>query len=320
MSNRALLITAAVIVALLLAGGSIGMIHYNKQFSALKDEVRKVNRHNHTLREQNTFLKNRVNELEKDLAAYQLPDKEEKPQEEESFKEEEQPKAKQPQETKQKPQENHYGGSGPTAYLTFDDGPSKNTLAILEILKQENIPATFFVTGNNVSGEESVYKRIVNEGHRLANHTYTHNFAEIYQSTEAFLADFLRLEEFLYQETGIRTDMMRFPGGTKSAMAQKTSGYNIVGELIGEIKALDYDYFDWNVYSGDGTDTPPSAEIVKNVLSGADGIDGDIVVLFHDSRTKKSTVEALPQIIAELTERGYSFSALSPGAIEVKHK
>ena len=78
------------------------------------------------------------------------------------------------------------GGSNPTAYLTIDDGPSENTLLILDILKEYNIPATFFVTGYNDSGDKKIYKRILSEGHALGNHTCSHNFNTIYRSVDAF--------------------------------------------------------------------------------------------------------------------------------------
>lgn len=212
------------------------------------------------------------------------------------------------------------GGSGPIAYLTFDDGPSKNTLTILETLESFGIHATFFVTGNNVSGDPDIYRRIAAGGHVLANHTYSHNFEKIYLSVDDFMADFLQLEEFLYRETGLRTDLMRFPGGSKSGMAPQVSGYDIIMDLINEITMRGYDYFDWNVSSGDGTKNPARTEIVANVLQKADQVQGDIVVLFHDSGAKVSTAEALPEVIEGLLERGYEFAPLTSGAIDIKHK
>ncbi|EEG77072.1 polysaccharide deacetylase family protein [Dethiobacter alkaliphilus] len=214
------------------------------------------------------------------------------------------------------------GGAGPTAYLTFDDGPSNNTLAILDILAEENILATFFVIGNNQSDNPDAYRLIVEAGHVLGNHTYSHDYDYIYDSPENFMDDLLKLEEFLYAETGVETNIMRFPGGSSSQMAQDVSGYNIIVEdLIPEVIEQGYDYFDWNVTSGDAVSrTPPAEDIVDNVLSGADSVSGDIVVLMHDSQHKTTTVEALPQIIEGLRQRGYQFEVLSPGAIDVRHR
>jgi peptidoglycan-N-acetylglucosamine deacetylase len=212
------------------------------------------------------------------------------------------------------------GGSGPTAYVTIDDGPSLHTLSILEILSRYRVPATFFVTGNNRSGDSGIYRRIAAEGHALANHTYTHNFDQIYLSTEKFMEDFLRLEDFLYRETGMRTKMMRFPGGTSSSMAQQVSGYNIMQDLIPLVKARGYDYFDWNVSSGDGDPSLPAPALIDNVKEQVERRGGDIVVLLHDGRNNQATVESLPQILEFLKARGYEFARLSPGAINVKHR
>ena len=212
-------------------------------------------------------------------------------------------------------------GEGPYAYLTFDDGPSGNTIRVLDILKSNNIRGTFFVTGNNTTGSNDVYRRIVREGHALGNHTYTHNFEKIYESPESFMEDFMKLENFLKELTGVRTDIMRFPGGSASQMAQDVSGYNIIVEdLISRVTGKGYDYFDWNVSSGDGTANLPKDEIVDNVSEAADRVNGDIVVLFHDIDSKDSTVAALPEVIRELEKRGYTFLPLKHGAINIKHR
>lgn len=217
-------------------------------------------------------------------------------------------------------------GAGPSAngamaYLTFDDGPSKNTLKILDILQEYGIKATFFVIGNNQSGDSGIYRRILAEGHTLGNHTYTHNFHEIYRSPAAFMEDFLRMEQYILEQTGMKTDIMRFPGGSSSAMAQEVSTYNIIVEdLISKVENRGYDYFDWNVSTGDGSGDLSSEEIIANALEGAGRVDGDLVVLFHDSENRHTTVEALPAIIETYKARGYRFDVLSKGALEVKHR
>jgi peptidoglycan-N-acetylglucosamine deacetylase len=212
------------------------------------------------------------------------------------------------------------GGSGPTAYITIDDGPSKNTLAILEILAAYRVPATFFVTGNNYSGEAGIYRRIVSGGHVLGNHTYTHNFDRIYRSVDDFMSDFLRLDKLIYHETGVRTEIMRFPGGTSSATAPKVAGYDIMADLISAVIDRGYDYFDWNISSGDGNSATPAADLVKNVREQVERRGGDIVVLLHDGKNNMPTVEALPEILDFLQLRGYSFATLGKGVINVKHR
>jgi peptidoglycan-N-acetylglucosamine deacetylase len=268
--------------------------------------------------------KNKVLEEELSRLKWELEDfKEKRNSSPDESKEDEtkHPPAKDPPASPPQDSDRNAGGSGPVAYLTFDDGPSVNTVRILDTLKQYNIRATFFVTGNNTTGSTDIYRRIVSEGHTLGNHTYTHNFNTIYQSTAAFMEDFLRQEDFLDKTTGVKTDIMRFPGGSASAMAQQVSGYNIIVEdLKYEVKANGYDYFDWNVNSGDGTANLTAEEIVDNVLKNADRVNGDIVVLFHDSQSRHTTAEALPEVIQKLEQRGYEFSSLRPGAIKIKHR
>lgn len=114
---------------------------------------------------------------------------------------------------------------------------------------------------------------------------------------------------------------MRFPGGSASAMAQEVSGYNIIPEdLINKVEERGYDYFDWNVSSGDAMGDLSSNEIVKNALEGAVRESGDLVVLFHDSQNRHTTVEALPTIIEKYQEMGYEFAPLTPGAVEAKQR
>ncbi len=212
------------------------------------------------------------------------------------------------------------GGSGPVAYLTFDDGPSKNTVAILDILAQHLVRATFFVLGNNSSGYDNIYWRIMDEGHAIGNHTYSHHMNEIYSSVDAFISDLIKMEDLLFAKTGMKTNMMRFPGGSSLGRAKNIAGYDIMGELIEALEERGYDYFDWNVDSRDGIAVLEPREIVNNVINQVDEIEGDIIILLHDSPRQKSTVEALPEIIEQLDARGYEFLPLSPGAVDIKHR
>lgn len=213
------------------------------------------------------------------------------------------------------------GESGPVAYLTIDDGPSKNTLEMLDILKSYGVPATFFVTGNNYSGDDGIYRRIVDAGHAIGNHTHTHQFETIYLSVNDFISDFIRLEQLIEQETGIKTNMMRFPGGTGSQMARRVSGFDIMEELIPAVQALGYDYFDWNISCGDGDSTLPAETLIANFVTQMNRRTGDdLVVLLHDGINNDATVEALPEMIEHLQSSGYSFATLYKGAINIKHR
>lgn len=208
-------------------------------------------------------------------------------------------------------------GGGPTAYLTMDDGPSKITVQILEILADYGISATFFVIGFNQSGDEHIYRCIVDEGHALGNHTYTHNLNTIYRSVEAFLEDLLRLEEHIHAQAGVRPDIIRFPGGSSNGVAE----HGILRELINIVQEQGYDYFDWNVDTGDANSFLPAGQLVGNVLTQVDRLQGgDAVILLHDGYVNHNTAEALPQIIEALQERGYHFAPLKKGAINMKHR
>lgn len=205
----------------------------------------------------------------------------------------------------------------PTAYLTFDDGPSKNTLAILDILAEYGVTATFFPIGANTSGDENIYLRIVEEGHALGNHTYTHNLKTIYRSANAFMADLLRLEEVIYEQTGMRPDMVRFPGGSSNKVASPV----VMKEIIDTLRSSGYDYFDWNIYPDDNNYALSPDDIVERVLDQMDRMPGkDVVILLHDSWLNYKTVEALPQIIEGIEARSYRFALLHKDAIAIKHR
>lgn len=109
-------------------------------------------------------------------------------------------------------------------YLTFDDGPSGNTGEILDILAEYDVKATFFVVGKEEEKYQPLYKRIVEEGHTLAMHSYSHKYDEIYQSKESFAADLSKLQEFLYDTTGVWCRYCRFPGGSSNTVSRVIPG------------------------------------------------------------------------------------------------
>ncbi|MDE6941506.1 MAG: polysaccharide deacetylase, partial [Lachnospiraceae bacterium] len=180
-------------------------------------------------------------------------------------------------------------------YLTFDDGPSANTERILDILDQYGVKATFFVVGKE--GYTEQYRRIVDDGHTLAMHSYSHKYSEIYASVDAYRADLAKLHDFLYELTGEDCSIVRFPGGSSNTISRVD-----MWELIDYLKREDMVYFDWNVSSGDATGDRKSADqIARNVLDSI-GQFSNAVVLFHDAPGKDSTVDALPAIIEKILE------------------
>lgn len=177
-------------------------------------------------------------------------------------------------------------------YLTFDDGPSSNTGRILDILADYDVKATFFVVGKEKEEYRPLYKRIVDEGHTLAMHSYSHKYDEIYQSLESYSADLRKLQEFLYDVTGVWCRYCRFPGGSSNTVSRVD-----MHELIAYLDDQDMSYFDWNISSGDAASTYiSSADILRNCTVNLEKYD-EAIILMHDASDKNSTVEALPKLI-----------------------
>lgn len=183
-------------------------------------------------------------------------------------------------------------------YLTFDDGPTDNTAAILDLLAEYQVKATFFVVGDTSEEAKALYRRIVEEGHSIGVHSYSHKYQEIYASEEAFFEDFYLMSDYLYDVTGVRPDICRLPGGSSNTVSSIE-----MAALVNRLNAQGISCFDWNISGGDADGHDLSAqEIAANVLTGVDRFQTSIVLL-HDGRDKSLTVEALGMILEELTNR-----------------
>lgn len=200
-------------------------------------------------------------------------------------------------------------------YLTFDDGPSVNTDEILDILKEYDIKATFFVVGKTDAGSVAAYQRIVEEGHTLAMHSYSHKYDEIYESKEAFISDLTQLQEYLYEITGVWPRIYRFPGGSSNTVSKVE-----MSELIRYLTNMGIVYYDWNVASGDAVLHTLSAEtIVENCMTGINK-QSESVILLHDAANKRTTVEALPKIIEQVLAQGDAvFLPITDETVPVQH-
>ncbi len=195
-------------------------------------------------------------------------------------------------------------------YLTFDDGPSENTEKILDILDSYGIKATFFVTGKQTDYAEGIYKRLATDGHSVGNHTYSHEYNQVYKSPQAFWDEVDKLDKLFYGYTGKHLELLRFPGGSDNTVSNRYCK-NIMQTLVKQAREKNITYFDWNVTSKDAEAITQNKQLIINAtLSEAKGKE-NAIVLFHDNSTKYTTVEALPTIIDEFIKRGAVFKTLS---------
>lgn len=198
--------------------------------------------------------------------------------------------------------------SNKTIYLTFDDGPSPRTPEVLKILRDNGVKATFFVT--HISGKSSHYmKDIVAEGHTIALHSYTHDYDKIYASEEAYFADLQQISDLVYSETGVRTNLIRFPGGSSNIVSRFNPG--IMTRLTQQVTDKGYVYFDWNVVSGDANRGGATAQQIINNCRKVPKKSDAVIVLMHDSAEKRTTVEALPEVIAYYKAAGCKFATIT---------
>jgi len=205
--------------------------------------------------------------------------------------------------------QNKMANGNKICFLTFDDGPNMYTEKILTTLKQYNVKATFFVTQQNgVSVQyKHLIKRAYDEGHAIGVHTASHEYSQIYKSEAAYLADFNKMNGVIKSLIGKEVDIFRFPGGSSNAVS-KSYCRGIMSKLVVTMTKKGYQYFDWNVGSGDANyPTPNSSTIARNVINGCKGR-SSACVLMHD---KSVTANALPTIIVELKKQGFVFLPLT---------
>lgn len=211
-------------------------------------------------------------------------------------------------------------------YLTFDDGPNSHfTKQILDVLKESGVKATFAVVGSNIEKNPDVFKRILDEGHSVINHTYCHDYTKLYESPASLLADLDRCNRTIAAFGGKSVKIYRVPGGS--------SGLN--KEFYDFMCGSGYKTVDWNVSSADSDPRGVSKEqIVANVKNGViniENMDNTPIILMHDGteicldldnpgeavqnyiRSRESDVAALPEIIEFLQSRGYTFAGVDEG-------
>lgn len=206
--------------------------------------------------------------------------------------------------------------SAKTIYLTFDDGPSARTPEVLQILADNGVKATFFVKNG---GKYNRYMQdIVAQGHTIALHTYSHDYASIYSSDEAYLNDLQQISDLVYDQTGVRTKIMRFPGGASNTKSRKYCS-GIMTRMTQKVTEMGYQYYDWNLSSGDASGgTVPASTIINNCRKVPRN--NTVIVLMHDAGDKRTTVEALPEVIAYYKAAGCNFAAIDANTPPIHQK
>ena len=190
-------------------------------------------------------------------------------------------------------------------YLTFDDGPStKNTARLLDILKEENVKATFFLTDK--TNTDYLIKRMYDEGHTIGLHTASHNYKYIYSSTTNFIKDIEKIQEKVARITGEKSSIIRFPGGSSNTVSSFNPG--IMCTLSNMVIEKGYHYFDWNVSSGDAGSGRSKKNTYRNVTNNLSKNRAN-VVLMHD--IYDSTVDTVKDIIKYGKDNGYTFEKIT---------
>lgn len=199
-------------------------------------------------------------------------------------------------------------------YLTFDDGPSKNTSRILDILDDYGVKATFFVNGRKGDKVTAMYKRIVKEGHTIGMHSYSHKYEDVYASLSSFKNDYQKIHDLIQKKTGVDCKLYRFPGGSSNKVSGQDMTY-----FIDFLNKNNIKYFDWNISSGDATSKAyTSDELIENVMNDVVKYKTSVVLL-HDAADKDKTVEALPKLIESLQSKGAIIIPISDDTDLIQH-
>ncbi|BCZ44872.1 polysaccharide deacetylase [Clostridium gelidum] len=196
-------------------------------------------------------------------------------------------------------------------YLTFDDGPAgKVTKDVLDILKKESVPSTFFLIGNQIKGQEDLIKRIYNEGHALGLHSMSHKKNCLYSSNDSFLKEMLDTQETINNIVGFKPTILRFPFGCNN------NYYKLSHSMVNLLHENNFKIYDWNTDSGDGANPSSSPGVfIKNSKSDKNSV----LLLMHCAYMSKNSVKALPDIIKYYKDNGYEFKVIDENTPEEFH-
>ncbi len=202
-------------------------------------------------------------------------------------------------------------------HLTFDDGPSENTQAVLDILDRYDAKATFFVIGQNIDYYDLI-KKEYDKGHTIGLHSLTHDYQTCYTSVDGYFQDLEGMGAIVKDQIGYVPCFIRFPGGSSNTISTNYAK-GIMTTLTGEVQKRGYQYYDWNVSSGDGGVLSTEDIIAQSTDASLLEFDS-ITLLCHDAVGKETTVEALPTIIEHYLDKGYSLEAIDRSSMVAHHE
>lgn len=189
-------------------------------------------------------------------------------------------------------------------YLTFDDGPSKNTEKILDVLKEYDAVATFFLVGDSVTEDyESVIQRMVQEGHAIGLHCSCHNYNKVYENSDSCVGSILNERDYLSENFGISSNLCRLPGGSSNTYIKNKE------VIVETLHSEGLKIFDWNVSAEDSVGIPTKESIINNIFPCVADY-SEPIVLMHDGVVNDLTVKTLPEILKKLEKYGYEYGTL----------
>lgn len=196
-------------------------------------------------------------------------------------------------------------GKEKIAYLTFDDGPTANvTPKILDILKEEDVKASFFVIGKYVDTYPEITKRAYQEGHFIANHGYDHDDKVLYKSDSSFMDEIRKTDLAISKAIGVEgytSHVFRFPTGymSSSNKAKKKKAAKLLPQM-------DYTYLDWNCLNNDSVKKYSKDQLLDNLKKSIKGKD-TLVILMHDTKFVSDSSLVLKESIEYIKSLGYTF-------------
>lgn len=194
-------------------------------------------------------------------------------------------------------------------YLTFDDAPGGDvTRKTLDILKDENVPATFFIIGQQVKGQEDIILRMKDEGHSIGLHSFTHERCKLYGSSADFISEMKKVQQALYDVTGENYYILRFPFGCNN------STYRLSNEMVNAVHSNNFKIYDWTQDTLDGANPTSSPD---TILKRAISTNENVVVLMHNAQANKNTSQAIRGIIKYYKSQGYTFEKITVDTPEI---